>query len=102
MKLKFNNNKLVIERTDNKKFYNEGNLLHQVKKHLIKMGYDVIKKRMERDGHLMADETQQYIRDRQWKFAIYDNEYAIRLLHEDYNQVGKITLAVQYWKETKQ
>ena len=104
MKLKFNNNELVIERTDNKKFYNESNLLHQVKKHLIKMGYDVIKKRMYKDGHLMGDDETQYIRDRNWKFAIYDSQCdgRCRLLHEEYNQDGTITLAVQYWKEIKQ
>ena len=68
------------------------------------MGYDVIKKRVWKDGHLMGDDETQYIRDRNWKFAIYDSQCdgRCRLLHEEYNQVGKITLAVQYWKETKQ
>ena len=92
MNIKIKNNKVTVTRiNDKEKFYSESNLLYQIKNQLIKNGYDVIKKRMWKDGHLM-DDTQQYIRDRNWKFGIYDGSYAIRLLHEDYNKNGYVVL----------
>ena len=33
----------------------ESTLLYNLKKHLNKMGYDLIKKRMHKDGHLVDD-----------------------------------------------
>lgn len=86
---------------DDKKIYSESTLLHQVKKELITQGYDVIKKRMWKDGHMVAD-TQQYIRTRKMKpdavnsVAIYDAHYAIRKLDEDYRGDGKVNLVIHY------
>ncbi len=41
----------------------ESNLFYAIKKHLNARGYDLIKKRMHKDGH-MVDVMQQYIRTR--------------------------------------
>ncbi len=41
----------------------ESNLFYAIKKHLNARGYDLIKKRMHKDGHMVAD-MQQYIRTR--------------------------------------
>ncbi len=41
----------------------ESNLFYDIKKHLNARGYDLIKKRMHKDGHMVAD-MQQYIRTR--------------------------------------
>jgi hypothetical protein len=88
--------KVTKEATD-KKLYNESLLLHKVKLELIKQGYDVIKKRMWKDGHLMGDDTTQYIRSRNPKadnfIMVYDGDYALRLSIEDYNK-GELNLRV--------
>jgi hypothetical protein len=78
------------------KFYRESTFLHHVKKKLIEQGYDVIKKRMWRDGH-MVDDTQQYIRDRKNNFAIWYGEYAIRDSREPFNENGEVVLLVERW-----
>ena len=101
MNIQISKNTVVVTRiNDKEKFYNESTLLYQIKNQLIKDGYDVIKKRIHKDGHMMGDNTTQYIRDRKWKFAIYDGDYAIRLLHKDYNESGQVTL--NYTKLLKQ
>jgi hypothetical protein len=84
-------NKIIVNKTDDKKFYSESLLMHEIKKELISMGLDVIKKLMYKDNHMVAD-TQQYIRARNAEFAIYDTEYSIRLLHQDFNENDSIIL----------
>lgn len=76
----------------------ESTFLHHVKMELIKQGYDVIKKRMWRDGH-MVDETQQYIRTRNKKsgFAIYNNRYALFDAGEQFNDYNEVYLALEVW-----
>lgn len=73
----------------------ESHLLYMVKKSLIAQGFDVIKKRMWKDGHLVAD-TQQYIRSRNVKdpdaFMLWDDQYAVRDLAQDYRKNGIVTL----------
>jgi len=76
----------------------ETTLLYRIKKELIKQGYDMIQKRMWRDGH-MVDDHQNYIRTRcsidddNW-FGIYNGSWQIFDAGERYNQDGEITLAV--------
>ena len=50
-------------RCENREARGESTLLHHIKKILNARGYDLIKKRMWRDGHMM-DEMQQYLRTR--------------------------------------
>ena len=115
MKVALEDKICIIQREQgDPKFYNsrgswgsgESRHLYHIQKALIAQGYDVIKKRMWRDGHLVDDE-QQYIRTRKGfepSFMIYDSEYALRLLNEDYNNNERIRLAVvrDIWKTEKE
>jgi hypothetical protein len=78
----------------------ESTFLYHVLKELKKQGYDVIKKRMWKDGH-MVDDTQQYIRTRKWttweakgEFAIYNLCYATYDAGERFNEAGEVYLGV--------
>jgi hypothetical protein len=99
VKVTLKENTLIAENTDGVKFYSESTLLHHIKEALIKQGYDVIKKLMWKDGHLVSD-TQHYIRTRKFKpsdadaFCVYDGDYALRFSYEDYNK-GILTLTVE-------
>ena len=98
MNIQIKKNTVVVTRTNDKeKFYNESTFLYHIKNELIENGYDVIKKRMWKDGHMMGDDTTQYIRDRNCKFAIYDGEWMIRSLYDDYNESGQVTLNYIEW-----
>ena len=81
----------------------ESRLLYHVKLALIAQGYDVIKKRIQKDGHMMGDEFQQYIRTHNQKdpngFSIYSGFYAIKGANEVYNQAGKVCLMVSRWND---
>ena len=59
----------------------ESTFLYHVLQELKKQGYDLIKKRMHKDGHLV-DDLQQYIRSRKLDrangyFCIFNNGYAL-------------------------
>ena len=74
----------------------ESTFLYRVKAELATQGFDVIKKRMYKDGHLV-DDTQQYIRTRSTgpdSFAIYNPNYAIFDAGLEFNRTGQINLAV--------
>ena len=87
----------VIREPGDPKIYSESTLLYKVKRELIKQGYDVIKKRMWKDGHLFGSDTTQYIRSRRTTnkpfLMIYDESYQLRLSYEDYNK-GELILTV--------
>jgi len=68
----------------------ETTLLHRVKMELQKQGYDLIQKRMWKDGHLV-DDYQNYLRTRTWKgnadeFCIYNSAWQIEDAGEEYNK----------------
>ena len=89
-------NFIKINREDiTEKFNNESNLLYHIKEELIKMGFDVIKKRMWKDGHIVGTDQTQYIRERNHLFYIYDNEHESRLLHKDFNREGFVFLCLE-------
>lgn len=80
----------------------ESLLLHKVKTILNSRGYDLIKKRMHKDGH-MTSEEKQYLRQRNVKnlkpgdlYCIYDNEYDLRNSAEDYNNGEVVVFRVEY------
>tara|TARA_R100001143_G_scaffold59327_1_gene57879 strand:+ start:301 stop:603 length:303 start_codon:yes stop_codon:yes gene_type:complete len=99
MFIEFKYNKAVITKEpSDKRFRTESALLYAVKKELQSMGHDVVKKLMWKDGHLV-DDTQYYLRERSWKFALYDDDYALRCLHKAFNQNGQVTLFYDYWGE---
>jgi len=74
----------------------ESKLLYAIKKELNSRGYDFIKKRMWKDGHLVGD-MQQYLRERKpingRQLAIYNGSWAIYGANERFNE-GAVTLLV--------
>lgn len=89
----------VLKEEGDPRFHNtdwasaESTFLYHVKKELEKQGYDVIKKRMWKDGHLV-DDTQQYIRTRKDGFYIYNDYHAICDAGEEFNETGNVNLAL--------
>ena len=72
----------------------ESVFLYHVKQELIKQGYDVIKKRMHKDGHLVANEKQ-YIRSRKLdenSFCIFNDRYDIVSAGAEFNKYGEFDL----------
>jgi len=79
----------------------ESTFLYHVKKELIKQSYDVIKKRMWKDGHLV-DDNQQYIRTRKYgketsenDFAVYNRCYSIYDAGQEFNKEGYVCLGLE-------
>ena len=103
MKVELTENTCIVTREDgDRKFYNgswgdgESQLLHNVKKVLNEQGYDFIKKRMWRDGHLV-DEHQQYLRERNTKgrcLSIRNGNFYIEGANVPYNREGVVRLIV--------
>jgi hypothetical protein len=102
MKVEINGNQCVITKeAGDPKFYGmsgESLLLYKIKQELIKQGYDVIKKRIQKDGHMIGDEEMQYIRTRNWKakdfMMIYDGDYVFRAMTGDFNK-GELILNIE-------
>lgn len=106
MKVTINTNTCVVTREPGDKKIKggnylargESNLLYKIKQILNSQGYDLIKKRMHKDGHLV-DECKQYLRTRRKGAGIADiyivNEnWALYGADERYNQDGEVTLTV--------
>ncbi len=79
------------EVTDPKRYKSDSHFLYHLKKALQRLGYDVIKKLMWKDGHLV-DDHEHYIRERTGKWCIYDLKYAVRLLHKEFMEHGEVVL----------
>lgn len=77
----------------------ESKLLHLIKQKLNSQGYDLIKKRMWKDGH-MVDDMQQYLRTRSPSgdpskdLYIYNGQWAIDGAEADFNRTGRVVLRV--------
>jgi hypothetical protein len=78
----------------------ESRLLYHVQKTLNQRGYDLIKKRMWRDGHMVGTEYSQYLRSRDPKsvpsLCVYHANHAIEIAAELFNEIGVVELAVEY------
>lgn len=86
----------VIRKVSDPKYYGiknaagESRLLYAIKLHLNALGFDLIKKRMYKDGHLMAD-MQQYLRTRKpsgnpnTDIMIWNGQWQIKGAEEDFN-----------------
>lgn len=106
MKITFDGNGLTLTREEgDPKFYGlrngkgESNLLHYLKTELNKRGFDLIKKRMWKDGHLV-DDMQQYLRTRNQSsktphIYIYSHMWAVRGLESDWND-GKVEVSMDF------
>ncbi|HBI37022.1 MAG TPA: hypothetical protein DDY71_05205 [Spirochaetia bacterium] len=71
----------------------ETTLFYGVKNELRKRGYDLIQKRMWKDGHMVSDH-QNYLRTRTWKgnegeFCIYNPSWQTQDAGVVYNRNGK-------------
>jgi hypothetical protein len=77
----------------------ESTFLYHVKKELESRGYDCIKKRMWKDGH-MVDDTQQYIRDRSpdYKWCIYNDCWTVHDAGMEFNEHGVTYLKYREFK----
>lgn len=74
---------------------NESQLLYHVQQRLKAQGYEVVKKLMWKDGHLVS-QTQHYLRETSGAWAIFDSLYAIFNSAEDYNASGSLSLSVAH------
>jgi hypothetical protein len=109
MKVTLTQNSCVVEKESGDPHFSNGGyanaestFLYHVKQELIKQGFDVIKKRMWKDGH-MVDEHQQYIRTRHWggdnDFCISNLNWAIRDAGQTFNEYGMVILAREWYKD---
>jgi hypothetical protein len=78
----------------------ESRLLHHVLRILNARGYDLIKKQMWRDGHMVGTEHTQYLRSRNVRgklsLCIYHADHAVEIAAESFNVLGRIELAAEY------
>lgn len=78
----------------------ESRLLYNVQKILNRRGYDLLKMRMWRDGHMFGGDHSQYLRSRNLKqvpsIYIYHADYALKVAAEFYNVLGRARLDVVY------
>ena len=58
------------------------------------MGYDAIKKRAWKDGHLVCDDMF-VVRARNSDWVLYDSDYAYRLVTEPFDQKGEVHLSLE-------
>lgn len=76
----------VFRDPDEKKIYSISTFFHLLKKVLNKAyNLDLVKRNMEQDNHMMGDKHTFYLRDRKWRFAIYDPNYMLRPAYERFN-----------------
>ena len=106
MQVTFDKSSMLVEKEHgDKNFYTtnwasgESVLLHCLKKMLNNCGFDLIKKRMWKDGHLV-DAGQLYLRTRKPSgdpakdIMLYNAHWQMRGLDEDWRQVGNCRLAL--------
>jgi hypothetical protein len=106
MKVEIKNNACVVtSEAGDLKFYGtvnavgESALLYHIKKMLNARGYDLIKKRMYKDGH-MVDDMQQYLRTRKPSgdpnkdIYIWNGMWAIAGANDYLNDSGQVTLSI--------
>jgi hypothetical protein len=78
----------------------ESRLLYNVQKILNGRGYDLLKKRMWKDGHMFGSDHTQYLRSRNLKAIpsvyIYHSGYALEVATESYNVLGRARFDVVY------
>jgi hypothetical protein len=78
----------------------ESRLLYHVQKTLNQRGYDLIKKRMWKDGHMVGTEYTQYLRSRDLQgsenLCIYHANHAVEIAAEVFDKIGLVELAVEY------
>jgi hypothetical protein len=79
----------------------ESQFFHRLRNVLRGQGHDVVQRRMQADGHMMGDEWSQYLRERKWAWCVVDEQWAIRDVAKEFNEGGKVSLAVVRWSERR-
>jgi hypothetical protein len=78
----------------------ESRLLYNVQKILNGRGYDLLKKRMWRDGHMFGCEHSQYLRSRNVQSSpslyVYHADSSLEVAAERFNVLGRVRLDVVY------
>jgi hypothetical protein len=78
----------------------ESRLLYHVQKILNQRGYDLLKKKMWKDGHMFGTDHSQYLRSRDFQGAqslcIYHANHAVEIAAELFNKISLVELAVEY------
>jgi len=81
MKTVLSNNRLTVTRE--KTYPTESAWWYDLKKTLNAQGYDLIKKVMSKDGHMVGgDDYPYYLRDRKGDYCFMDCDYALREAHK--------------------
>lgn len=112
MRLEFDGNSLHVYReSGDPKYYGvmnaagESRLLYAIKNQLNADGWDLVKKRMHKDGHLVGD-MQQYLRTRKpignpdKDIYIYNGYWQIRGVEEGFNIGHAVLIVVRRIYET--
>lgn len=95
----------VIKESTDKKYYGtrnaagESNFLYDLKKQLSSKGFDLVKKRMWKDGHLV-DDMQQYLKtpkksSKAPHIYLYGGFWTARGLNDDFNN-GSVDISIEY------
>lgn len=97
MKVSKSGNRVTVTRQPGDQHVsNESNFWYKLRNVLRKMGEDVIKKEMSKDGHMVSDHVF-YVRTRKigrsGSWGIYDSNYALRDAAKEYNE-GKVDLTL--------
>jgi hypothetical protein len=95
MLIEFSKSRILVlkEATGRKYGKKESLLYYDIKKELVRHGYDCIKKLAWKDGHLV-DNHMYYLRDRKQRWFLSDPSYALRLLSEEFDKAGLVYLYV--------
>ena len=82
----------TIHRDNGPKIYRESLFWRHVQRTL---GKDWIAKLMQKDGHMMGDGYQHYARRKDWKVLLYQLDYAIQSVYQDYNREGLVVVGLK-------
>ena len=91
MRIEFKNSTAVIYRDNGPKIYKESTFWRHVQRTL---GPEWIAKLMWRDNHMVA-EYQHYARRKDGTIMLWQSDFAIRNVYEDYNREGEVTVLLE-------
>jgi hypothetical protein len=100
-------NKCIVTKEIGDRFYKDSTLMYEMKRILKLQGYDLIKKLMVKDGHLVS-EGQYYLRSRNPNakvfMAIWDTAWSIRNSVDAFNApcTAEVTFTVETWCDEHQ
>ncbi len=99
MRIRYDGHAAILEREEGEsRVRNESDLFFRLRNVLRAQGYDVIKKEMSEDGHMISEGVF-YVRTRNMEsrnsFALFDAQYATRDAAFDYNEKVGVTLRIE-------